>query len=214
MADKITIEKWPAGFSHMETKRIKMCLSVEEIVKTFKYIYIYLRLNQNCLSHITKGSGETDLRRYIVAAAIRLTLYLAVEANSFVWQQLQQCLWELSNNNFFQHACFLHLRDKIWPKNDTRRYLQNPQVRYYIPFTACSGATCQQNCFSQQCLVELQTENPKETSATPKITTTKSHSQAIFEGDIYFSNCMAIKLSQTRAASWPQNAAVLTCVFA
>lgn len=69
-----------------------MCLSVEEIVKTFKYIYIYLRLNQNCLSHITKGSGETDLRRYIVAAAIRLTLYLAVEANSFVWQQLQQCL--------------------------------------------------------------------------------------------------------------------------
>lgn len=40
MADKIKIEKWPAGFSHTETKRIKMCLSVEEIVKTFKYIYI------------------------------------------------------------------------------------------------------------------------------------------------------------------------------
>lgn len=34
------------------------------------YIYAYLRLNENCLPPIAKGSGVTILQRHFIAAAI------------------------------------------------------------------------------------------------------------------------------------------------
>lgn len=98
-------------------------------------------------------------------------LQQSVEVNSFICQHLLQCLCELSNNNnFLQRGCFQHVWDKFCQIDETRRHLQNVQVRHNVTFAACSGDSLSiELLLSQQCLLELPTENPKEVSEMPKI---------------------------------------------
>lgn len=98
-------------------------------------------------------------------------LQQSVEVNSFICQYLLRCLCELSNNNnFLQRGCFQHVWDKFCQIDETRRHLQNVQVRHNVTFAACSGDSLSiELLLSQQCLLELQTENPKDVSEMPKI---------------------------------------------
>lgn len=86
-------------------------------------------------------------------------------------------------------------------------------MRYDVPFTACSrGNLSIELHLSQQCLVELQTENPKEMRVMPKIMTKSfsSYFQRRYLLLPWYDNKAVTDLSQQLA---PERT-LLTCVFA